>query len=402
MTAIKLSDLAAGAPVHHWLVLGPFIVETPGHFEREYLYERERILDIDYLAQDVGEASVVPEAGKVHANVGLGAKQLAWFEYPHSELHGMHIAGDLIYETVQRNCVIYAAATIRSEHEGPALLDAYHSGMKVWVNGELACNEPYGLPKGVRLTMPSKLIHLRQGDNLLLVKFRPGYIADGVDFRVRDVRISPMVAERGIPIALGRVRALPLFTGTIAKPRQVIEAALVNTSHTTQRVDVTVDSKTLGDESHQHVDCDPGAVVPVRLSLLSQPESAGDRVKAVVTARVYGRDVAVPVEYEAAMPPKYDGTSFVLTSFHFDTTYHEEQRVYAMGAFDIVRQYCELHRADPHFRSIISEVDYLKPYFDVFPEDRATLMKAFREKRSEPDATSPPCFPMQTDRTPPV
>jgi chromosome segregation and condensation protein ScpB len=105
----------------------------------------------------------------------------------------------------------------------------------------------------------------------------------------------------------------------------------------------------------------------------------------VYRARIYGESVEAHIEYEAALAPKYDGTSFVLTSFHFDTTYHEEQRVYAMGAFDIVRQYCRLHRADPLFRSIISEVDYLKPYFDVYPEDRETLLRVFREKRSEPD-----------------
>jgi len=50
-----------------------------------------------------------------------------------------------------------------------------------------------------------------------------------------------------------------------------------------------------------------------------------------------------------------------------------------------VRQYCRLHRQDPLFRSHISEVDYLKPYFDVYPEDRETLLQVFREGRSEPD-----------------
>ncbi|MBN2308553.1 MAG: hypothetical protein JXR94_06250, partial [Candidatus Hydrogenedentes bacterium] len=59
--------------------------------------------------------------------------------------------------------------------------------------------------------------------------------------------------------------------------------------------------------------------------------------------------------------------------------------VYAMGAFDIVRQYCRLHRADPRFRSTLSEIDYLKPYFDMFPEDRELLLAAFRENRANSD-----------------
>ena len=34
----------------------------------------------------------------------------------------------------------------------------------------------------------------------------------------------------------------------------------------------------------------------------------------------------VPIDYVAADPPKYDGTTMLLTSYHIDTTYHEEQR----------------------------------------------------------------------------
>ena len=129
----------------------------------------------------------------------------------------------------------------------------------------------------------------------------------------------------------------------------------------------------------------PNRITPVRMSLPAPPSAAGKRVEAVVIARLYGRELAVPFAYEAVSPPKRNGVEMVLTSFHFDTTYHEEQRVYAMGAFDIVRQYCRLHREDPNFRSTLSEVDYLKPYFDVFPEDRATLMQVFRENRSNSD-----------------
>ena len=381
----KLSDLARGQELQNWLVLGPFVVKTDEHFEREYMYERERILDIDYLAEDGGEAKVLPALGQSHANIGLGPKRLAWREYPHAYLDGCRIAGEIIYETVQRNCVIYAAAAIEAESDGLALLDAYHSGMKLWVNGELACNMPYGMPKGVRISMPTVPIRLKKGVNRLLFKFRPGYICDGIDFCVCNVKVSPMVSKPGVPVALGRVIALPYFRGTPDVPRQVIEAAVLNTSNVANTVRVSVISDILNAEDSVEVACEPRKVTAVRLSLKTPREIAGSVVRAVYRARIYGEMVEAPVEYEAALAPKYDGTNFVVSSFHFDTTYHEEQRVYAMGAFDIVRQYCRLHRNDPLFRSIISEVDYLKPYFDVYPEDRETLLRVFREKRSEPD-----------------
>ncbi|MCX5756951.1 MAG: hypothetical protein NTU83_00285, partial [Candidatus Hydrogenedentes bacterium] len=385
MVPIKLSDLATGQFIREWLILGPFVVKTSDHFEREYMYERERILDIDYLAADGGETAVVPIAGQMHANIGLGPKRLAWRTHTEDWLGGMDIAGQIIYETVQRNCAIYAAACIVADSDGLALMDAYHSGMKAWINGELACNMPYGLAKGVRMNMPSVPIRLRKGENLLLLKFRPGYICDGIDFCVCDVTLAPLASRPRMPVALGRVRALPYFQGSTEAPRQVIEAALLNTSGVHHTVRISVASDVLGDGSAADIECEPHKVTTVRLSLPTPREKAGTPISAVFRARLFGETVEVPLAYEAAKPPKYDGTALVLSSFHFDTTYHEEQRVYAMGAFDLVRQYCRLHRADTLFRSIISEVDYLKPYFDVYPEDRETLLRIFREKRSEPD-----------------
>ncbi len=385
MVSNRLADLAAGALVQNWLILGPFVVKTGGHFEREYMYERERILDIDYLEGDGGEAAVEPVLGQRHANIGLGPKSLAWQEHPAPDLRGMSLAGEIIYETVQRNCVIYAAAAIEAEHACVGLLNAVHSGMKAWVNGELVCNAPYGRAKGVQVTPASIPIQLKKGRNLLLVKFRPGYICDGVDFTVRQVTVSPLATGHGLPIALGAVRPLPYFTGTVDEPRQVIQAALLNTSNVVVKARVSLRAESLKAEDSAEIVCAPNQVTTVRLSLATPRKAAGTAVKAALSARLYGETIETAIEYAAATPPKYDGTNFVLSAFHFDTTYHEEQRVYAMGAFEIVRQYCALHRQDPNFRSIISEVDYLKPYFDVYPEDRETLLAAFREGRAEAD-----------------
>ena len=94
----------------------------------------------------------------IRAGIGdadmVAALGLAGRVYPMaSPLIRMYLAGDIIYETVQRNCVLYAAAWIEAAAPCDALLDAYHSGMKVWMNGEVVCNAPYGFPKGVRLSM---------------------------------------------------------------------------------------------------------------------------------------------------------------------------------------------------------------------------------------------------------
>lgn len=397
--SLKVSaGLASGEFIRDWLILGPFVLKTSAHFEREYMYERSRILDVDYLESEGGERFVDPAEGLSHANIGLGPKRLSWRAFEGEDLRGMNIAGEIIYETVQRNCVVYAASRIESDVDCLALLDAYHSGMKAWVNGALVCDEPYGLTKGVRLRMPAKPMQLRRGGNLLLIKFRPGYICDGVDFRLRQVSVSPLIAVERVGLALGRIRPLNCFRGTLGDARQVVEAALLNRSTETICAQVSIETRDGHVCESVEATCAPGAVTPVRLALDLSGAAPGSLVEGVIRVAAGGAAVlaaplsfptavvlAAPLSFPAAAAPQHAGTLYVLSSFHFDTTYHEEQRVYAMGAFDIVREYCRLHRQDPLFRSIISEVDYLKPYADVYPEDRETLFRIFREGRSEPD-----------------
>ena len=64
-------------PVKDWLLLGPFVVETEGRFEREYLFEREKILDIDYLEGEGGEACLEPEVGRAYYNSFRGPERVS-------------------------------------------------------------------------------------------------------------------------------------------------------------------------------------------------------------------------------------------------------------------------------------------------------------------------------------
>ena len=383
MKVHHLRDLAKGNYLEHWEILGPFVVKTGDHFEREYMNERELILDIDYLAADGGEVNLVPEMNRSYTNIGLGPKQLSWRAFTMPWLDGGWLAGDIIYETVQRNCIHYAAAWVEAEQAGPALLDAKHSGMKVWVNHELVCNEPYGFPKGVRLSMNPVPIKLKAGLNLFMFKVRPGFICDGVDFNVREIAISPLTTNSSSPLAIGRFKALPHFRGTPEAPRQVIEAYVQNSASEEKNVCIQLS----GNGGHDVLDMTlpASSISPIRMSLPVTREQAGETINGQFVLNINDVVLEAPFALTVQPVPKYDGTNYILTAFHFDTTYHEEQRVYAMGAFDIVRQYCRLHRADPLFRSVISEIDYLKPYFDVYPEDREMLLQVFREKKSEPD-----------------
>jgi len=69
--------------------------------------------------------------------------------------------------------------------------------------------------------------------------------------------------------------------------------------------------------------------------------------------------------------------------FHYDPVWLEDQRTYTAQAFDLVNQYLDAARQDPTFKFILSELDYLKPYWDAFPARRAFIRQLVAEGRLE-------------------
>ncbi len=362
--------------IEDWLVLGPWVVETGASFEREYLYEREKILDIDYLESAGGEKKVRPIEGAEQENPFLGAERLRWQRRRGNWLGFTGPTGALVYRTVQRNAVWYAATYIEAEEETPVFVDFHHSGAKVFLNGELLLAQPYGQTKGLwtrQVNMPARL---RRGLNLVLLKIRPGYIADGIDFEFGQFQVIP--ALLGVADCYASApRREDAFFGPFSSPTQVFAVRVGNWGAREHQAKVR-----LGAEAVDAGRLDPGQAALVRVGA---PVSQDLQGVATLTLEVNGQRAQAQFTYERQAPPEAPAVGYVYTDFHFDTTYHEEQRVYAMGAFDICRRYCEQLRADPHFKAILSEVDYLKPYFDMFPGDRETLLEAFRSGRAEPD-----------------
>ena len=168
--------LVAGEPITQWLLCGPFVIRTPGAFEQEYMYEREIILDQDYLEGVGGEANVRPTEGDAVKNPGVGEKLLGWRAYQGDSMNFCGLTGELLYETVQRNAVWYCAAHIETRREEVALLDCHHSGMYAWVNGRKVVDQPYGPAKGLRVPMTPALVRLHSGGNLVLFSTGPDHI----------------------------------------------------------------------------------------------------------------------------------------------------------------------------------------------------------------------------------
>ncbi|MET7403643.1 glycoside hydrolase family 38 C-terminal domain-containing protein [Dactylosporangium sp. NPDC005572] len=122
-------------------------------------------------------------------------------------------------------------------------------------------------------------------------------------------------------------------------------------------------------------------------------------VGAVVPIRVAADDgAAVEAELTVAEP---GWTVWMVPHFHYDPVWWNTQAAYTamwdragrLGTefraafqrtgFDLVRLHLETARRDPDYKFVLAELDYLKPYWDSHPQDRAYLRTLLREGRLE-------------------
>jgi alpha-mannosidase len=152
---------------------------------------------------------------------------------------------------------------------------------------------------------------------------------------------------------------------------------------------------------------DPG---PVRiegdgLNTAGEPRPAGDGVLEVPvrvtdpvpgqrrTARVLTGEGTLDFEFEVAEP---GWTMHMISHFHYDPVWWNTQGAYTSvwtedppgrckqnNAFALVTAHLEMARRDPDYKFVLAEVDYLKPYFDAHPSDRADLLRFIAEGRVE-------------------
>lgn len=74
---------------------------------------------------------------------------------------------------------------------------------------------------------------------------------------------------------------------------------------------------------------------------------------------------------------------YLTPHFHYDPVFVEDQNTYTDVGFDRCRRFLDALKLDPDYHVVFSEIDYLKPYFDAFPEERATLLKFIADNRIE-------------------
>lgn len=365
-----------------FMVTGPFVVHTEGAFETEYLYERDKILAIDYLEDFGGETNVAPFLGLRGENRYLGCDSAVWTKGVHKwnvlrfdPDDGDSACDEALYMTEQRNCIFYAAFYVRCEGKKRAVLCWEDSGSRIFLNGRMIADEPFGRVKGVTNMGRAVPVEFDDGMNLILFKLRPGYICDTVDLSLVHCTIYPVAAETdGLAVTYPAKTAV--FKETDDGDKQIFPCFAAAFADL-EAAEVTIDGRqTVALGAMQAGGC--------KLVRAEAP-AVGHAIDVPVAVKADGSASTGSFHVLTGLLPAMNGEALVMTSFHFDTTYHQEQRVYAMGAIYITREILKEMRRDRNFKAIISEIDYLHPYYSLYPEDREFLKQMFIDGNAEAD-----------------
>ncbi|MEV1066235.1 NEW3 domain-containing protein [Streptomyces sp. NPDC050263] len=197
------------------------------------------------------------------------------------------------------------------------------------------------------------------------------------------------------------VESTELFTGTEDQPRQVVA---VDVEHDPGRpVRLTVAGPGVHSVGETVVTVGEDGTVHAEISVAADGLAPGERREITVTAEDGALLARHTAEFTAAEP---GWTMFMVSHFHYDPVWWNTQAAYtetwdvaddpartglAARTFDsrgqsgmsLVRAHCDLARRDPAYTFVLAEVDYLKPYWDAFPEERSFLRQLIRTGRVE-------------------
>jgi alpha-mannosidase len=172
-----------------------------------------------------------------------------------------------------------------------------------------------------------------------------------------------------------------LFSGP---PDAPVQLARVMLDGVTAQVTVRVD----GDGLSGSATVEAGeAVIEVPVTV-QQPVTGQRR-----TARASVGDSTASFVFTVAEP---GWTMFMVNHFHYDPVWWNTQGAYTSvwtedppgrcrqtHAFELVGMHLEKARSESEYKFVLAEVDYLKPYWDTHPEDRADLRRLIAEGRVE-------------------
>ncbi|OLF04546.1 alpha-mannosidase [Actinophytocola xinjiangensis] len=186
-------------------------------------------------------------------------------------------------------------------------------------------------------------------------------------------------------------QATELFIGTVQAPLQVVRVTLDGGGPAT----ILVRGERITTPTPATTDGAPDTVVEVGVD--TGATTPGETVTAEAVVEYAGSTATVEFPFTVA---EAGWTMHMVSHFHYDPVWWNTQAAYTvswdqldfpgsprgarqLAGFDLVRAHLDLALTEPEYRFVLAEVDYLKPYWDTFPADRAVLRRLIDEGRVE-------------------
>ena len=188
-----------------------------------------------------------------------------------------------------------------------------------------------------------------------------------------------------------------LFIGSEAAPRQVVrivlrgtqaaagESAQVRIEGARVRTETPVGIGPLGDRAEARLE--------IGVAVDGSP-AAGDLLDAEVIVEDGQETRRLPFQLTVEEP---GWRMYLVSHFHYDPVWWNTQAAYTetWGAtiqyrapfqepgLALVKSHLEMARRDPDYKFVLAELDYLKPYWDAYPEDREYVRQLLADDRLE-------------------
>ena len=197
---------------------------------------------------------------------------------------------------------------------------------------------------------------------------------------------------------IGTVAATDLFVGTEQEPRQVVRVTIIGDRPEPVRVRIRGERVTTSQDAVIDAGTDKEATVEVGITVSGEVVE-GDLLNVEVVADTEHDRAERSVRIAAAEP---GWRMFMVSHFHYDPVWWNTQasyteswkragvgdeqpwvRPFQQPGLTLVHEHLEMARRDPDYSFVLAELDYLKPYWDVFPEDRAYVRQLLADGRLE-------------------
>jgi len=186
-------------------------------------------------------------------------------------------------------------------------------------------------------------------------------------------------------LELERAFSTGMFSGAKERPREVISFKFKNnSSEPVKEIAISISGSLMDEPRNETISSlEPGASAFARAFIAALPAggsgTADFSIKASIEDESYDWKVSID-----RIPPDWRRIHLA-THFHYDTVWiHKDgQRGYALVALDLIKQYINAARVDPTYSFVLEQIPYLKPFWDTYPEDRATLRDLISRKQLE-------------------